>query len=283
MPRLHPPRLFVVGSSLAVLLAGCGGHAGPTTHAAAHDIRVAQRAAGYRLYWDGRSLQGLALTDVLRSPDSTTLIYGTCTPVGEEPSCTPPLQIEVASICASNALLLDVRPSARFAARGVSVLDYGEGQIELATGTSNVVVRASRAIARRAISALRPLTSPHRPHLPTARYPRYYVTQLRRVHDAYAHRHSLRAVRDQLGISRSAVRFELGLANQLGTIRLHRDGHGAPTLQQVKRDRLAATLSDEQGEQSTGRALGITPSQVHSSAQRGRDQRNGCPLEPAPH
>ena len=64
--------------------------------------------------------------------------------------------------------------------------------------------------------------------------PGHYLAQLRRVNDTYARNHSLRAVRAALGISKSAARFELELARQLGADRLKHGGHNAPPLQEVK-------------------------------------------------
>jgi len=46
--------------------------------------------------------------------------------------------------------------------------------------------------------------------------------ELRRVRDAHQRLRSVHAVRDELGISRSAVRFRLALARELGGQRLRR-------------------------------------------------------------
>src|SRR5205814_5963609 len=98
------------------------------------DLRGAQRRARYGIFWAGSTLDGLRLVKVLRGPGSTTLIYGGCTPrpTRDEASCTPPLEIEVGSLCDRNALVLDVRPSSRHVSRGASVLTYGDGRRELA-------------------------------------------------------------------------------------------------------------------------------------------------------
>jgi hypothetical protein len=60
--------------------------------------------------------------------------------------------------------------------------------------------------------------------LPPPRYPRAYVLELRLVRDIYRRFGSLRAVRDRLGISRSAVRQRLAFARELGGSRLRRPG-----------------------------------------------------------
>lgn len=219
-------RLLLVLIISGAALTGCGDDRPPAAVRAAH---TAQRGVAHPLFWVGETFAGLPLTHVSHNHDQTTLIYGTCTPAGDM-GCAPPLEIQASSICDRNALILDIRPRARFSARDVGVLDYGD-RLEVATGSANVAVLArDQGLARRAISALRPLGEPHRPSLAAPRYPRWYLGQLRRVHDAYHHTHSLRAVRDKLHISTSAVRFELALARELGAARLRRAGRDAPAL-----------------------------------------------------
>jgi hypothetical protein len=83
--------------------------------------------------------------------------------------------------------------------------------------------------------------------LAAPRYPRYYLAQRGRVHDAYARTASTRATHAKLHISQSAVRFQLALADELGAARLRRGSVGADTtLQDVKRHRRQPT---ERGEQ----------------------------------
>ena len=84
-----------------------------------------------------------------------------------------------------------------------------------------------RALARAATGA-RTLRAGR---LPQPRYPLEYVEALRRVRDAYVRSGSVRAVRNDLGISQRAVRFRLRLARELGPERLRRpaaDFVGAP-------------------------------------------------------
>lgn len=285
MSNLRALTAVVTVSLLAAALGGCGdeesGDTVGTRRAGSSDANAAQRAAAHRLYWVGRSFEGLPLTGVSRDPGLTTFMYGTCTPPPgyDAGGCSPPLQIQVASICDRNALVLDVRPRARFVVRGVSVLDYGEGRRELAIGESNVVVWANPARGRRAIGALRPVGRPARGSSLTApRYPRYYVAQLRRVYDAYARTKSARAVRDELGISKSAVRFELALARELGAARLRRAGRAGRALKDIKRDRLTVML---EGSHLPANGSRMTPSELQKRAQRGRALRSGCTLEPA--
>lgn len=92
--------------------------------------------------------------------------------------------------------MLDVRPRATFHARGVPVLDYGERRLELASAGSQIIVFAAPDRARRAIAALRRIEE-QAPggHLAA---PRYYLAQLRRVHDAYIRTASTRATHTTL-------------------------------------------------------------------------------------
>jgi len=272
--------MFILALLPASLGVGCGG-SGPRADTSARDLRDVQHQVPYGIFWAGSTLDGLSLAKVLRAPGSTTLIYGGCAPrpTGDGAGCTPPLEIEVSSLCDRNALVLDVRPSSRRVSRGASVLTYGDGRRELAAGDSNVVISARPSVARRALAALRPVDHRWQASLPSARYPRYYIAQLRRVFDVYR-RGGADAVRRRLGISRSAALFEFDLARGLGAARLRRVRGSSPTLVQVKQDRLAAELVGVQGERSAARALGMSLRQLRASAQRRRDRSRGCPLEP---
>jgi hypothetical protein len=133
-----------VAAALAATATACSG--GGSAAGAAGDARAAQRAVAYRLHWVGASFEGLRLTAVSRQFGLTTFIYGACKPRGESESCTPPLEVQVASICDRNALVLDVRPRATFHARGVPVLDYGERRLELASAASHGSVGADTTL-----------------------------------------------------------------------------------------------------------------------------------------
>ncbi len=228
MTRLRP-RLALLAATAAI--GGCGGDDDPSEAANFAQALAAQRASTYTLYWVGRSIAGLALSDVLRARERTSFIYGTCDPGGSDTGCAPPLEIQVSSICDDNALALDIRPDAQRTARGTLVLDYGEaGRLALDAGTSHVTVSAEPALSRRVVAALRPVTGSQRvaAALPAPRYPRSYVEELRGVRDAYVRLGDVRAVRTERRISKSAVRFELGLARELGAQRLRRRAGWSP-------------------------------------------------------
>jgi hypothetical protein len=66
------------------------------------DIRAAEEFDEFPLYWLGAEFEGMDLTHVgFHGPGGfVTLVYGSCTPVGtDEPSCSPPLQIQVSPLC----------------------------------------------------------------------------------------------------------------------------------------------------------------------------------------
>lgn len=216
--RVHP--LLVIAA--LGLLAGCGADDEPAPDLA--DVRAAQHQAPSRLYWAGTTIAGLPLTGLTQDGGRTGFLYGTCKPSGDS-GCGLPVDIQTSSICDSNALVLDVRPSSSRRARGIVVRGYDDGTLELATGDSTVRIFTNGSVRPQdVLAALRPVggTGTARDRLPPARYPRDYVLELRRVSDAYRRLRSVRAVRGELGISKRAVRFRLALAGELGTSRLRR-------------------------------------------------------------
>ena len=221
----------------AAALGACGGGDGAPSGSVTDSVLAAQRTAGFPLHWVGDVFEGLALMSATQRPAFTSLIYGSCKPAGNDTGCAPPLQIQTSSICVNNALVLDIRPLATFKARGMTVSEYGYGQLALDSGAMRVTIGAEEALGRRALAALRPVSGPRR--LPAPRYPLYYLDQLRRVQAAYDRSRSVKAVRDKLGISRKAVRYELGLARELGRERLARGRGAKPALAEVKRERFA--------------------------------------------
>lgn len=211
---------IVAGTALALgLLAGCGGADERPT---AGDVRAAQRAAPYPVYWVGSSFAGLPLTAITRNGARVSFLYGTCKASGDS-GCALPLEIQTTSICDRNAVILDIRPRSSTRVRGVVARDYGEGDRSLEVGESNVTVFGRSPYRERAVGALRPVAGRLRgDRLPRPRYPLAYVAELRRVRAAYRRLGSIRAVRGTLGISKSAVRFRLTLARELGERRLRR-------------------------------------------------------------
>jgi hypothetical protein len=79
------------------MLPGCGGRGGDA------DIQAARHFDGFPLYWVGNRFERWKLESIdgLDGPaEFVSFVYGTCTPHdGEQPSCTPPLEIQVFPIC----------------------------------------------------------------------------------------------------------------------------------------------------------------------------------------
>ena len=210
---------------IIILLLTSGG-SDPQPPPDAATVRMAQDAAAFPLYWAGESVAGLPLTAVLRDGGRVSIQYGSCTPAGGEGGCAPPVAIQTSSICARNPLILDLRPGSSSRVRGVPARDYGD-YLSLETGTSNVTLFTRPEYREQVLAALqsaRDAAPVAGADLPPPRYPRAYVLELRIVRDTHRRFGSVRAVRDRLGISQSAVRQRLAFARELGAERLRRPG-----------------------------------------------------------
>jgi hypothetical protein len=209
------------------LLAGCGGD-----RPGDDEIREAQEAAAQPLYWAGDEVAGQELTGMTRNGDVVTFLYGDCKNEEREGGCATPISVQTAPICVVKALVLDVRPTRSRQVRGITARVRGGNTVDLATGTSNITVRADgpRRLER-TLAALRPVEGAQRGELPPPRYPLEYIEELRRTRDAFVRGGSVRAARDELRISQRAIRFRLRLAERLGSDRLRRsadDFEGQP-------------------------------------------------------
>jgi hypothetical protein len=85
--------------AVSCALAGCS--SGPSDPP--RDIQSARDFEAFPLYWLGERFERWDLTAILPLSGPAgfvTLIYGDCTPHGaDEPSCTPPLQIQISALC----------------------------------------------------------------------------------------------------------------------------------------------------------------------------------------
>ena len=198
------------------LLAGCGG---PGTD----DAQDAQKSASQPLYWAGDEVAGQKLSDITRNGDVVTFLYGDCKNEEREGGCAVPISVQTAPICNVKALVLDVRPTRSREVRGITARVRGGGTLDLATGTSNITVRADSAPRlERTLAVLRPVEGSARGELPPPRYPLEYIEELRRTRDAFVETGSVRAARNRLRVSQRAIRFRLRLAERLGSERLRR-------------------------------------------------------------
>ncbi len=207
---------------IVVVLLVSGGDAPPP---GAADVRAAQDAVDFPIYWAGESVAGLPLTGVNRKGAQVSILYGDCTPSGDS-GCPLPVEIQTTSMCDRNPLILDVRPRESRRVRGVTAREHTEGDLSLETGTSNVTVFTRPEHREQVLAALRPAREPSgggpNADLPAARYPHAYVLELRLVRDTFRRFGGLREVRNRLGISQSAVRQRLELGGELGAERLNR-------------------------------------------------------------
>jgi hypothetical protein len=95
----HRSRIFLALLGLAAIASasGCaGGNAGS-------ELRAARLFQHFPLHWLGERFEHLRLTAIqgLDGPSGfVTLVYGSCRPHGgDEPSCTPPLELQISPLC----------------------------------------------------------------------------------------------------------------------------------------------------------------------------------------
>jgi hypothetical protein len=87
--------MTVAVSAFALALGGCSG-------AEDVDLDAARDFDAYPLYWAGERFEEWDVSHIeLRDDGFSTIVYGTCTPPhgADEPSCTPPVQIQIQPLC----------------------------------------------------------------------------------------------------------------------------------------------------------------------------------------
>jgi hypothetical protein len=98
-------RLASAATVATVMLSlGCSSTTPPSAPASKPDTDAARRFRAFPLYWLGPRFEKWDLATILgleHEAHVVTLIYGTCTPKGGgEPSCSPPLDIQISRLCA---------------------------------------------------------------------------------------------------------------------------------------------------------------------------------------
>jgi len=94
----RPPSAGSRRSALALLLALCAGAGGACGNSVQdqpipHNTLEALLLAHYRVYWLGRSFQGMAITEAARDPSGAFSVqYGDCLQGGQG-TCVPPLRV----------------------------------------------------------------------------------------------------------------------------------------------------------------------------------------------
>ena len=152
---MHRPLAALIGATLVALVAGCSLDRGP-------DIDSAAKFERFPIYWLGDEFEGRELTRVTAEEMSTAavLIYGTCEPSGSEPSCTPPLQVQIFPLCYHlDAVALPRRERWR-RVRGAPVGTQDGAPVLLTRRTQIKVYRGEGSdpgMPRRALKALRSL------------------------------------------------------------------------------------------------------------------------------
>jgi hypothetical protein len=135
-------------------LTGCGGSAA--------DIDSARSFDRFPLYWVGERFEkwDLETIDGLDYPSRTIIfIYGECEPHdGEQPSCTPPFQIQVSPLCLHLGDVARVQIWKRRRIRGAPVGTIDSAPVLFTRGAQVKVYRgegSSRGLPLRVLRALR--------------------------------------------------------------------------------------------------------------------------------
>lgn len=110
------------------------------------ELTAAESYDDYALYYLGSSFDGFPLTSAAMGPGSGTgrkrawdFIYGDCTPSGDEPSCTPPLDLQNWSICTRFPARYPGPTQKTTTIDGVETLPAGGG-LDVYTGLTTVVI-----------------------------------------------------------------------------------------------------------------------------------------------
>jgi Tol biopolymer transport system component len=181
------------------------------------DLSQARRFHRHALYWLGRSFEGLSLSAALGDRYGFSFEYDDC---GRSPgTCEPGFEVQVSSICRDYPLAFPPPDASQTVISrkrgGLLVVGVGGGPL-LYTGSAAVKPIVSRERRDRVLSALRRFGRGRREHsFPPPRFPAAMLRELRRTERAYDELHSLRRVRDRLGVSKSEVRFRLRLSTVL--------------------------------------------------------------------
>ena len=145
----------------AVIAASCGG--GKSLDA---DVQAARKFKRFPLYWLGERFERWDLVHVgglERPAEFVTFIFGNCTPHdGGQPSCIPPLQIEVFPLCWNLDVVAQAPIWKRRRIRGAPVGAHDSAPVLFARGAQVKVYRGEGTDAGIALRALRALRSVNR-------------------------------------------------------------------------------------------------------------------------
>jgi hypothetical protein len=142
--------------AFALALGGCSG--GDDV-----DLEAARDFDAYPLYWAGERFEEWDVSHIeLREGGFSTIVYGTCTPPHDldEPSCTPPMQIQVQPLCAQLSAVTRAPIWKRRRIRGAPVGTIDGAPVLLTRGAQVKVYRGEDAdedAPGRVLEALRSL------------------------------------------------------------------------------------------------------------------------------
>lgn len=144
----------------AVIATSCGGKGLDA------DVQAAREFKRFPLYWVGERFEqwDLVYVDGLeRRGDFVTFIYGKCTPHdGGQPSCIPPLQIEVFPLCRNLEVVAQAPIWRRRQIRSAPVGSHDSAPVLFTRGAQVKVYRREGTDAGTPFRALRALRSVNR-------------------------------------------------------------------------------------------------------------------------
>lgn len=149
-------RLGILAAAALVVMSGCSLDDRPDVDAAASFDR-------FPLYWLGERFERWDVTSISGLQDGSSavvVIYGTCTADGGlEPSCTPPLQLQIFPLCWHLDAVAWPRPRGVRSIRGAPVGTQDSAPVLLTRETQIKVYRGEGSDAAAALRALRGLRS----------------------------------------------------------------------------------------------------------------------------
>jgi hypothetical protein len=154
---MGPRAAGALALAVALVSAGCGG-SNP-------DLDAAKQFDDYPLLWAGDKFEEFNLThiDLDSAGDFVTFVYGTCEPEGtDEPSCTPPLQLQVSPLCAHLGVVARAPIWKRRSIRGAPVGTVDSAPVLFSRGAQVKAYRGEGSdpgLAWRALVALRSINS----------------------------------------------------------------------------------------------------------------------------
>jgi hypothetical protein len=125
------------------------------------DLDAARRFDAYPLYWLGERFEGWDLEHVEVRPNGLSIfVYGQCTPHGEdEPSCAPPLQIQIQPLCVNLEAVARAPTWRHRRIRGAPVGTIDSAPVLFTSGAQVKVYRGDGSDPAAPLRALRALRS----------------------------------------------------------------------------------------------------------------------------